>query len=62
MERNGFVTRTVHDENPPRVEYALTPLGRSLIGPLDTACVWARARAPAITEARAAYEAASPVA
>ncbi|MFE4618226.1 MULTISPECIES: winged helix-turn-helix transcriptional regulator [Streptomyces] len=62
MERDGFLTRTVHDENPPRVEYALTALGRSLIEPLDTACDWARAHAPAITEARASYEQASPVA
>jgi DNA-binding HxlR family transcriptional regulator len=27
LERNGFVTRTVHPTNPPTVEYALTPLG-----------------------------------
>ncbi|MFH9727396.1 winged helix-turn-helix transcriptional regulator [Streptomyces sp. NPDC017254] len=34
MERDGFLTRTAYDENPPRVEYALTSLGRSLIDPL----------------------------
>ncbi|MEU3482740.1 winged helix-turn-helix transcriptional regulator [Streptomyces sp. NPDC033754] len=62
MERDGFLTRTVHDENPPRVDYALTALGRSLIEPLDAACDWARAHAPAITEARASYEQAGPVA
>lgn len=56
MERNGFLTRTVHDENPPRVEYALTALGHSLIGPLDTACDWARAHVPEVTAARVAYE------
>ncbi|MFF6843090.1 winged helix-turn-helix transcriptional regulator [Streptomyces tanashiensis] len=61
MERDGFLTRTVHEENPPRVEYALTGLGRSLLGPLDTACDWARTHAPEITEARSAYERASPV-
>ncbi|WP_078908564.1 winged helix-turn-helix transcriptional regulator [Streptomyces vietnamensis] len=56
MERDGFLRRTVHDENPPRVEYALTDLGRSLITPLDAACAWARTHAPEITEARTAYE------
>ncbi|WP_406492118.1 winged helix-turn-helix transcriptional regulator [Streptomyces sp. NBC_01604] len=31
MERDGLLTRTAYDENPSRVEYALTPLGRTLI-------------------------------
>ncbi|MEV0091170.1 helix-turn-helix domain-containing protein [Streptomyces sp. NPDC050738] len=55
MERDGFLTRTVHDERPPRVTYELTLLGRSLIGPLDGACAWAREHAPEIAEARGAY-------
>ncbi|MEW1697350.1 winged helix-turn-helix transcriptional regulator [Streptomyces sp. NPDC093249] len=56
MERDGFLRRTAYDENPPRVEYALTALGRSLIGPLDAACAWTRAHLPEITEARSTYE------
>ncbi|MFF5971088.1 winged helix-turn-helix transcriptional regulator [Streptomyces sp. NPDC012769] len=56
MERDGFVSRTEYDENPPRVEYALTDLGRSLLGPLDTACAWARAHGSRITEARDDYD------
>ncbi|MBW5421622.1 transcriptional regulator [Streptomyces sp. BG9H] len=42
MERDGWLTRTAYDENPPRVEYALTELGRSLLAPMDVACAWAR--------------------
>ncbi|MER8038650.1 winged helix-turn-helix transcriptional regulator [Streptomyces hydrogenans] len=62
MERSGFLARTVYEENPPRVEYALTALGRSLLGPLDTACAWARAHGAEIGDARAAYAEDRPVA
>lgn len=41
LERDGFVTRTVFPEIPPRVEYELTPLGRSLQGPLGALEQWA---------------------
>jgi DNA-binding HxlR family transcriptional regulator len=41
LERDGFVTRTVYAEIPPRVEYELTPLGRSLQGPLRALEHWA---------------------
>ncbi|MFI9585314.1 winged helix-turn-helix transcriptional regulator [Streptomyces sp. NPDC052236] len=56
MERNGSLTRTAYDENPPRVEYGLTALGRSVLGPMDAACEWARAHLPELAEARDAYE------
>ncbi|WP_030706831.1 winged helix-turn-helix transcriptional regulator [Streptomyces sp. NRRL F-2580] len=42
LERDGFVTRTECDTPERRVEYALTPLGRGLLGPLDAACEWTR--------------------
>ena len=35
MEADGIVTRTVYPEVPPRVEYALSPLGRSMEPILD---------------------------
>jgi DNA-binding HxlR family transcriptional regulator len=56
MERNGFLIRAAHDENPPRVEYELTALGRSALEPMDAACEWARTHLPELAEARAAYE------
>ena len=58
LERDGLVTRTVYAEVPPRVEYALTEAGRTLIGPLSALSDWARAHMPAVEEARRHYDAA----
>ena len=40
LEEDGFVTRTVYAEVPPRVEYSLTPLGKSLKPILDSMGAW----------------------
>jgi DNA-binding HxlR family transcriptional regulator len=42
LERDGLVTRTVFPTIPPRVDYELTDLGRSLLTPVDTLGRWAR--------------------
>ncbi|GAA0976124.1 helix-turn-helix domain-containing protein [Acrocarpospora macrocephala] len=56
MRRDGLVTRTAYDENPPRVEYELTELGRSMLILIDAACAWSEQYLPAILEARRASE------
>ncbi len=56
MERDGLLTRSAHDENPPRVEYELTPLGRSLLDLIAAARVWSREHLPSLLEARRAHE------
>ncbi|PIM72436.1 transcriptional regulator [Streptomyces sp. JV178] len=43
FERHGIVTRTTYAEIPPRVEYALTPLGEGLSDVLEAMATWATA-------------------
>ncbi len=54
MERDGLVERHVFGEVPPHVEYALTPLGMTLIEPLTAICRWAMDHLPEVQAARAA--------
>ena len=56
LERDGLVTRTVYPEIPPRVEYQLTELGRTLTAPLDTLWNWAAEHMHSVNEARANYD------
>ncbi|WP_436788310.1 winged helix-turn-helix transcriptional regulator [Yinghuangia sp. YIM S10712] len=53
MQRDGLVTRTEFDENPPRVLYALTPLGRSLLTLIDAARAWSREHPATLLQERA---------
>lgn len=57
LERDGLVTRTIYPTIPPKVEYELTEMGSSLIGPLRTLSAWGRTNRPAIEEARAQFDA-----
>ncbi|MDF5753215.1 helix-turn-helix domain-containing protein [Spongiactinospora sp. TRM90649] len=56
LERDGMVTRTVYPEIPPRVEYELTELGRSLFGPIAACRAWAAAHLEDLMRAREEYD------
>lgn len=57
LERDGLVTRTVTPSVPPRVDYELTELGRTLLVPVQALAAWAIANHPAIEAARARFDA-----
>jgi DNA-binding HxlR family transcriptional regulator len=57
LERDGLVRRRVFDEMPIRVEYSLTPLGRSLTAPLFAIWEWSDAHFGAVLDARGASDA-----
>lgn len=56
LERDGMVIRRSYPEVPPRVEYELTPLGRTLQAPLAALCSWAEEHIPEVLAARDAYD------
>ncbi len=60
LERDGLVERTVHATVPPRVDYALTPLGESVLEPILALTHWATEHGTDIAEARRRYEESRP--
>jgi len=58
LERDGLVKRTIYPEIPPRVEYQLTRLGRTLCGPLASLTQWAHDHMEEVKGAQAAFDAA----
>ena len=56
LERDGLVSRTVTPSIPPRVDYALTDLGRSMLVPVRALGRWAQAHIPQMDAARARYD------
>lgn len=60
LERDGLVTRTVTPTIPPRVDYALTDLGRSLQEPVIALAQWAVTHLPEIASAQQRFDEAAP--
>jgi DNA-binding HxlR family transcriptional regulator len=56
LERDGLITRTVFPTIPPRVDYALTPLGRDLLQPVSALGDWAIRNQPKIARAREKFD------
>ncbi len=58
LERDGLVVRTYHPEVPPRVEYEISDLGRSLAPLFAHLTEWATDHLDSVERARAAYDSA----
>ncbi len=56
LERDGLVTRTIYPTVPPKVEYALTPLGLTLVGLVDAIRVWSETHIEAVMQAQTIYD------
>ncbi|OIQ90577.1 putative HTH-type transcriptional regulator YybR [mine drainage metagenome] len=57
LERDGMVVREVFPEVPPRVEYEMTKLGKSLLGPMQGLVDWAKTNWTQVREAQSEYDA-----
>lgn len=56
LEADGLVKRTVFPEVPPRVEYEITELGKSLVPYIHSLNNWAKENMPAIQRSRKKYK------
>jgi DNA-binding HxlR family transcriptional regulator len=56
LERDGFLSRKVFAEVPPRVEYELTALGLDMLDPLERLVQWIGANWPSIEQSRASFD------
>jgi DNA-binding HxlR family transcriptional regulator len=57
LERDGLVKRTIYAEIPPRVEYELTPLGKTLCGPIAALTQWAHEHIDEVKRAQSDFDA-----
>jgi DNA-binding HxlR family transcriptional regulator len=56
LERDGIVSRTMYPVMPPRVDYTLTPVGRTLIDAVGALFTWAEDHLGDIDDARSRYD------
>jgi len=56
LERDGLIHRRIYATVPPRVDYSLTPLGKTLIDVLDSIRVWAESHIETVLEAQTEYD------
>ena len=56
LERDGLVKRVIHAEIPPRVEYSLTPLGRTLCEPISMLHKWAEQHIDEVRRSQEAFD------
>lgn len=61
LERDGLVTRSIFAQIPPRVDYELTELGRTLIPPAQGIALWAIEHFAAIERSRARFDLAEDI-
>ncbi|HET6449923.1 MAG TPA: helix-turn-helix domain-containing protein [Spirochaetia bacterium] len=60
LERDGIVKRKIYASVPPKVEYSLTPLGKSLTGLLESVRNWAETHIESVLESQKAHDSARP--
>ncbi len=56
LERDGLIKRTIYPSVPPKVEYSLTPLGRTLVELLDSIRAWSETNIEDVLKAQGKYD------
>jgi DNA-binding HxlR family transcriptional regulator len=56
LERDGLIQRTVYASVPPKVEYSITPLGSTLVGPLAAIRIWSETHIEEVLAAQSDYD------
>lgn len=56
LERDGLIARTIYPTVPPKVEYTITPLGKTLVGLLAALRVWSETHIEEVQQAQSNYD------